>query len=147
MSFPSDTVIANDKTLAERPKTAQAFLNGTLRGWKYAIQHPDEAVNILLKAAPGLERPHQLTMLVEYGKLAAADLAAEKGIGALDKAKFEAARQVLIERKVLEFGVEVTKALDEPLPCRAGCRQEALASRFRPPSTSNSDGAPAPGSA
>jgi NitT/TauT family transport system substrate-binding protein len=113
VSFPSDTVITNEKTIAERPKVVQAFLNASLRGWKYAIEHPDEAVDIVLKAAPGLERSHQKAMLVEYGKLAAADLAAEKGLAVLDKKKFEAARQVLIERKVIENPVPVEKAIDE----------------------------------
>lgn len=112
VSFPSDTLITNEKTLAERPKTVQGFLNGTLRGWKYAAENQAEAVDIVMKVASGLDRAHQLAMLAEYSKLMVADLGTSEGIGALDMAKLEAVRQSLVERKVLDAGVKIESALE-----------------------------------
>ncbi|MCC7276498.1 MAG: ABC transporter substrate-binding protein [Alphaproteobacteria bacterium] len=111
VSFPSDTVIVNEKLIAERPQTVQAFLNGSMRGWKYAAEHQEEAVDIVLKAASGLDRAHQLAMLAEYSKLMVADLGTEKGIGVLDMTKLGAVRQSLVDRKVLDAGVQVGSAL------------------------------------
>ena len=44
ISVPRDTLFTSEKTAAEKPKLVQAFTNATLRGWKYAIQNPVEAV-------------------------------------------------------------------------------------------------------
>ncbi|BBK44421.1 ABC transporter substrate-binding protein [Allostella vacuolata] len=112
VSFPSDTLIVNEKLIAERPKTVQAFLNGSMRGWKYAAANQAEAVDIVMKAASGLDRAHQLAMLAEYSKLMVADLGTSQGIGAMDLAKLEAVRQSLVERKVLDAGVRIDSALE-----------------------------------
>ncbi len=112
VSFPSDTLIVNEKLIAERPKTVQAFLNGSMRGWKYAAANQEEAVDIVMKAASGLDRAHQLGMLAEYSKLMVADLGTSQGIGAIDLTKLEAVRRSLIERKVLDASVQIGSALE-----------------------------------
>ncbi|MGE0714906.1 MAG: ABC transporter substrate-binding protein [Alphaproteobacteria bacterium] len=111
VSFPTDTLIVNEKTIAERPKTVQAFLNGSMRGWKYAAENQAEAVDIVMKVAPGLDRAHQVAMLAEYSKLMVADSGASQGIGVLDMTKLEAVRRSLVERKVLEPSVKIESAL------------------------------------
>ena len=40
----------------ENPDAARAFLKGVYRGFAYAYENPDEAVDIMLKYAPTLER-------------------------------------------------------------------------------------------
>jgi ABC-type nitrate/sulfonate/bicarbonate transport system substrate-binding protein len=45
--------IATSQTLLEsRPDQAIRFLRASLRGWKWAIEHPSEAVDIMLKLYP-----------------------------------------------------------------------------------------------
>ncbi len=41
-------LIANDQFLEEYPETAKAFLEATARGYEYAIEHPEEAAQILI---------------------------------------------------------------------------------------------------
>lgn len=53
--YYSPTLIANDKLLAEDPDIVKAFLRATAKGYQYAIDHPDEAADILLEAAPELD--------------------------------------------------------------------------------------------
>lgn len=44
--------IAAEQTLQDRPEIARAFLSAVSRGYAFAIANPDEAVEILLAAAP-----------------------------------------------------------------------------------------------
>jgi ABC-type nitrate/sulfonate/bicarbonate transport system substrate-binding protein len=46
---------ANDALLAKDPEKVRAFLRAVSKGYAYAIAHPDEAADILLKAAPELK--------------------------------------------------------------------------------------------
>ncbi len=53
--YYSPTIIAADKMLAEDPEIVKAFLRATAKGYQYAIDQPDAAADILLKAAPELD--------------------------------------------------------------------------------------------
>lgn len=63
--FPADygiggyegLVIALDGTIAERPDVVERFVRASYEGWRYALEHQDEAAEILTKWAPdnGLE--------------------------------------------------------------------------------------------
>ena len=45
---------ADGAFLSERPEVAQAFLTATRRGYAHAVEHPQEAADMLLAAAPEL---------------------------------------------------------------------------------------------
>lgn len=49
-------LVANNSFLNEKPETAKKFLKAVQQGYEYAISHPEEAADILLKAAPELDR-------------------------------------------------------------------------------------------
>ena len=53
--YYSPTIIANDQLLADNPDIVRAFLRATAKGYIYAIDHPDEAADILLTAVPELD--------------------------------------------------------------------------------------------
>ena len=42
--------------MSEKPETAKKFLKAVQQGYEYAISHPEEAADILLEAAPELDR-------------------------------------------------------------------------------------------
>lgn len=110
VSMPRDTLITNDRVVAERPKVVQGFLNATLRGWKYAIQHQAEAVDIVMAAAPGLDKAHQTAMLAEAARLMVADAGGSQGLGALDMARLKGAHDLLLDAKVISAPVDMSKA-------------------------------------
>lgn len=64
----SDTVFTTDRVVAENPELVQRFVSATLRGWEYAIAHPEEAVEITMlygddeKYGP-MDKEHQRSML------------------------------------------------------------------------------------
>lgn len=49
-------LVANNAYLEEHGETAKKFLDAVRKGYEYAIENPEEAAEILLKAAPELDR-------------------------------------------------------------------------------------------
>jgi ABC-type nitrate/sulfonate/bicarbonate transport system substrate-binding protein len=53
--YYTPVVIANNDFLEEEPETATKFLTALRDGYEYAIEHPQEAAEILCEAAPELD--------------------------------------------------------------------------------------------
>lgn len=49
-------IISGTDFLKKEPKTARAFLKALARGYQYSVENPEEAAEILCKAAPELDR-------------------------------------------------------------------------------------------
>jgi ABC-type nitrate/sulfonate/bicarbonate transport system substrate-binding protein len=49
-------LIAGEATLSERPQLVRAFLQAVAHGYVFAAENPDEAAEVLLAAAPELDR-------------------------------------------------------------------------------------------
>lgn len=112
VSVPRDSLITSEKMIAEKPKAVQGFMNATLRGWKYAIKNQSEALDIVMAAAPGLERAHQALMLQEIAKLMLADTGTTEGLGALNMPRLKGAHDMLVQAKVLAGPVDFNTAFD-----------------------------------
>ncbi len=67
MNFLEDGIYTMEKTVHKDPALATAFVTASLEGWRYAFDHPDEALNIVLKymheAQLPASRMHQKWML------------------------------------------------------------------------------------
>ncbi len=67
LNYPEDGIYVLEKTFEGDPDLCRAFVNATLEGWRYAFDHPDEAVGIILreleKANIPATRVHQRWML------------------------------------------------------------------------------------
>ncbi len=48
-------IITNESLIADDPDLIEAFMEATARGYRYAIENPEEAAEILLEAAPELD--------------------------------------------------------------------------------------------
>jgi NitT/TauT family transport system substrate-binding protein len=81
---PRDPIVTSEKMIKERPEVVQRFLRASLRGWKWAVENPEPAVDIVMKQNPNLKREHQVAMLREVGQLLTWGAAKEKGIGYID---------------------------------------------------------------
>jgi NitT/TauT family transport system substrate-binding protein len=112
ITIPRDVLITSEKVLAEQPALVQAFLTATFKGWKEAFQHPAEAIDIVLAAAPGLERAHQEGMLAEITKLMLAGKASTDGMGVIDPQALAFVNGFLTEAKVIKAPVDLAKAVD-----------------------------------
>lgn len=53
--YYTPVVIAGNHFLEKKPETAKAFLSALTKGYEFAIEHPDEAAEILCEATDGLD--------------------------------------------------------------------------------------------
>lgn len=67
MNFIEDGIYTMEKTLRKDPALAAAFVDASLEGWRYAFDHPDEALDIVInhmrEAHLPANRSHQKWML------------------------------------------------------------------------------------
>lgn len=65
--FPEDGIYSTRDTLSKNPQQALDFRAATLEGWRYAAEHPDEALDIVMqyvdKDNVPTNRPHMQWML------------------------------------------------------------------------------------
>jgi NitT/TauT family transport system substrate-binding protein len=107
-----DTVLVSEKYRNEKPQQVQAFMNATIKGWKYALQNKKEAIDIVMAAAPSLNRAHQEAMLDEFEKLVKAGKGGTDGILAIDLPTVEKMQTQLVGYKALKAPADLSKAYD-----------------------------------
>ena len=60
LDFYTPIIVSNNQWLKDNPETARAFLSALSRGYAYAAEHPKEAADILMEAAPELKSNPEL---------------------------------------------------------------------------------------
>jgi NitT/TauT family transport system substrate-binding protein len=105
LDFPGDTLFTSRQMVKQDPDLCVRMLRASLRGWKYAIEHPGEAVDIVLKYdKSGVQtREHQLSMMVEISKLVQVE---GREIGYTDEAVVQRTISTLLQYKVLAGPVQ-----------------------------------------
>ncbi len=123
VTFPRDTLIVTKETAANKPELVKAFLRASIRGWRDAAANPEEAIDMVLKIAPTLDRDHQTFMLKESYRLITAGKAATEGLFVVDKEALQSAHDFLLANKVLNKPVPLDTAFDgsflESIPLEA----------------------------
>lgn len=75
LNFPGQVIFTRVSTLENRPDLCERMLRASLRGWAWAMDHPEETVDIVLKydETKSLKKDHQLKQmkavikLIKYG--------------------------------------------------------------------------------
>ncbi|NGO11598.1 ABC transporter substrate-binding protein [Streptomyces sp. HC44] len=80
---------ATDKTIEQNPKMLQGFVEATARGYKYAHDNLDEAVDLLVKKYPSLDKEPQLKASEALMKLVFTEATAKDGWGAMSEAVWQ----------------------------------------------------------
>ena len=73
LNFPEDGIYCMEKTLREDPESCEAFVQASIKGWLYAFENQDDALNIVMKHAKaahtGTNKAHQRWMLARMKEL------------------------------------------------------------------------------
>lgn len=56
LDFYSPLIISSEATIAKDPELVKAFMKAVSQGYQYAIEHPDESGQILIKNVPGINK-------------------------------------------------------------------------------------------
>jgi len=76
LDFPGDTLCVRRDTCEQDPDLCVRMLRASLRGWQYAVDHPEEATTLVLKYdKSGVQtREHQIAMMNDIARLVAIPL-------------------------------------------------------------------------
>jgi NitT/TauT family transport system substrate-binding protein len=71
LGFPGDVLFAASRTVKQNPTLCTHMVQASLKGWQYAIEHPEEATDIVMKYAKNgeLNRNEQSLMMNQISKL------------------------------------------------------------------------------
>ena len=95
--FYADTIITTERMVVENPDLVERFLRATLKGWRYAIEHSAEAVDITLQYDATLARDRQMRMmevqtpLIHTGK---------SELGWMDRSVWDKMQNLLLEEEI-----------------------------------------------
>lgn len=81
-----DNIFCTKDFAKQNPQTVEAFLYASIKGWEYAVAHPEEAAQIVYKAGSSVSQDHQSYMASEVAKLVTTDTKGDKvtDIGNMD---------------------------------------------------------------
>lgn len=102
---------ATDTMIEQRPDMLAAFIAGTARGWAYAKEMPESAIDMLIKAYPVLDRGSELkSVQTALGYALNADTKTE-GWGAMRKAMWQ--NQVDLFEQIGQFKDGIVPTVDD----------------------------------
>ena len=93
INFPEDGVYAMEKTVTTDPALCRAVVSASLRGWRYAFEHPEEALDIVIarmrEAHLPVNRAHQRFMLARMRDVMLPQVKGDTPFGELSRAGYD----------------------------------------------------------
>jgi ABC-type nitrate/sulfonate/bicarbonate transport system substrate-binding protein len=99
--------MTNQQMVDTKPEVVTRFLRASMRGLADAIADRDAAIDVVMKYATGEDRAHQRYMLDTEIDAAQNDLTRANGIGAMDRSRYVALRDFLLQYGGLAKSVDV----------------------------------------
>ena len=107
-----DNLFANKEWLEDNKETAAKFLRASIKGWKEAIENPEEAVDIIMAESEegSSTREHQLTMMEEVAKLVLPEGFNTEELGKTDPKMFQQTADIAHQFGVIKEKANVDEA-------------------------------------
>lgn len=105
----ADVLFTTDDMVANNPKVVDEFVQATINGWQYAIEHEPEAVDITLKFAKNSTKAHEDYMLSTSIPLINTGTS---NLGWMDLASWESAQDLLFDQKILTKKIDAADVFD-----------------------------------
>ena len=106
INFYGDTLFTTEEMIENNPNLVRRFVNATLRGWEYAYDHPDEAVDYVLMYSDQLNRDQETRGMRVSLELIRPD---DKPVGTIDKEVVEEMQNLLVDYGIIKTPVELDK--------------------------------------
>lgn len=104
------TYVTTEELIAANPDMLQRFMGAAMRGIAYAQEHPDEAVQIVLRYAEGADAAHMRFMLDTELADFTSEVTAAHGGGWQTAVQWQALADMLLAYDALPAPVDVTRA-------------------------------------
>jgi NitT/TauT family transport system substrate-binding protein len=106
-----DGIVAHLDTIASSPEMVRGVVRASIRGYQYAMEHPEESIAALMKRSPNTNRAVALEQLKLMVRLLESPDTKQHGIGYSSKAKWEQTQTLM-----RQFG-GLTKTLPDVSVC------------------------------
>lgn len=103
----ADVLFTTEKMIESKPGVVESMVRGTLKGWQYAIENENEAVDITMKYATDTTRSHQAFMLHNSIPLINSGL---NNLGMMDQPNWDQLQNILFDVKLLTKKINTSDA-------------------------------------
>jgi NitT/TauT family transport system substrate-binding protein len=103
----ADVLFTSEDTIKNKPDMVKRFLEATLRGWQYAIENEEEAVDDVMKYATDTTREHQVNMLISSVPLI--NVGGTR-LGWMEATSWDQAQKLMVQEKLLSKPITITEA-------------------------------------
>jgi NitT/TauT family transport system substrate-binding protein len=105
----STSLTVHEDLVKQNPGLVRRFTKAFMKGWTYSKQNPDEALALFLKANPNVDPVYAKLKLPAVLGLTESDDTKKNGLGYSTKAGWEAMQRALIDMKLMDAPIDVTK--------------------------------------
>lgn len=112
VDFYSDVIFARKDLVDKNPDLVRRFIRATVKGYKYLIEHPEEAVEVALKISKELDRQQQLDEAKANNALMQGPDTERHGLGWINKTRVQQQRDVMAEQGLLKQAVPVEEVVN-----------------------------------
>jgi ABC-type nitrate/sulfonate/bicarbonate transport system substrate-binding protein len=107
IDFYSDILFTTEQTIQRRPQMVQAFRKATIAGWDYAMDHPDEIIDLILtQYTKRHSREHLKAEAAQMGPLLETDIIE---IGYMSQSRWKAIANTLDQAGMLQGPVDLDR--------------------------------------
>ena len=103
--FPEDGIYAMQSMLREHPQTVRSFRAASLAGWRYAAQHPEETLDIVMsyveKDNVPTNRPHMKWMLEKILASVITEAKDSWTLGSLSRQDYEKTVRIMRQQGII----------------------------------------------
>lgn len=107
INFYADTLFTTEKMIEKDPETVKGFVQASMKGWDYAINHPDEAAQVTVQYGDQLNIDHETKMMNASIPLLEAD---EGPLGLMEESEWNTLQDSLIDVGFLKKKQDLSKA-------------------------------------
>lgn len=107
-----DNLFANSDWLKDNKEVAAKFVKASIKGWQYAIENQEEAVDIIMAQVEdgSTTKEHQLTMMEEVAKLVVPEGFDPANIGVIDEKMYKQTADIALKYGVIEKEADISKS-------------------------------------
>lgn len=107
-----DNLFANSDWLKDNKEIAAKFVKASIKGWQYAVENQEEAVDIIMKHVEdgSTTKEHQLVMMEEVAKLVVPEGFDPANIGIIDEKMYQQTADIALKYGVIKKPADITKS-------------------------------------
>lgn len=106
-------ILATEDSISDNPEALSAFVEATKKGWTYAFENPDEAIDIVMSQAQDASREHEMNSLEQIKRTQWGDSdTAPEGWGMIPLDNYEETATVLEDGDFVDNEIDVEASVD-----------------------------------